>query len=268
MLNFVKIGFLEIRIWDILDILLVAILMYQVYKLLKGGLAFNIFIGFLLVYFIYQVVDILEMKVLSNILGQFIAAGFLAIFIVFQPEIRRFLLFVGRGSGIGERNFWKRFLSQKVKEQTGTERSVNQLSRAINQLAFTKTGALIVFTESSEQYFFGNTGVILNADISNKLLETIFQKNTPLHDGAMVITDNKILAAGCVLPVSENPNLPTRLGMRHKAAVGITEKVDARVLVVSEETGKIAYAYKGRIRQNISQTVLLEALKESLDGGS
>jgi len=264
LLSFIKIGFLEIRVWDLLDIFLVALLMYQVYKLLKGGLAFNIFIGFLLVYFIYQAVDLMQMKVLSGILGQFIGAGLLAIFIVFQPEIRRFLLFLGRGSGIGERNFWKRIFAVREQKTTNNEKIINDLSRAMNQLAFSKTGALIVFAQDSEKYFFSNTGVMLNADISNKLLETIFQKNTPLHDGALVITDKKILAAGCVLPVSENPALPSRLGMRHKAAVGITERIGARVIVVSEETGKIAVAYKGRIQQNISQTKLIEVLREAL----
>lgn len=264
MLNFIKIGFLEIRIWDILDVLLVALLMYQVYKLLKGSIAFNIFIGFLLVYLIYFLVDLLQMDLLSNILGQFIAAGFLAIFIVFQPEIRRFLLFIGRGTGLGDRNLWNRLLSRKVSQTGVSNQIVNGITKAINNLASSKTGALLVFTRTKGEYFFADTGVIINAEISSKLLESIFQKSSPLHDGAVIITGQKIYAAACVLPVSENPNLPPRIGMRHKAAVGISEQIDAVVIVVSEETGNISIANKGKLRLKVSQNTLKESISTIL----
>lgn len=263
MLAFFKIGFLDIRFWDVVDILLVALLMYQVYKLLRGSLAFNIFIGYLLIYIAYLLVDFLEMNLLKSILGQFITAGFLAIFIIFQPEIRRFLLFIGRGSNIGNRIFWRRLFVRELKTAT-TEHEEQQFMRAINNLSKSKTGALIVFTQSTEEYFFSNTGVIINAEITAKLLETIFQKNTPLHDGAVVIAEKKVYAAGCVLPVSENPNLPPRIGMRHKAAVGISEAISSHVIVVSEETGKIAVAHKGNIRLNCSKTLLQSTLKTTL----
>lgn len=264
MLSFIKIGFLEIRIWDILDVLLVAVLMYQIYRLLKGSIAFNIFIGFLLVYLLYLLVDLLNMDLLSNILGQFIAAGFLAIFIVFQPEIRRFLLFIGRGTGIGERSFWNRLLSRKISESNISSQLVNSIVRSINNLAKAKLGALIVFTRTKGEYFFADTGVFMDAEISSKLLESIFQKSSPLHDGAVIITGKKIYAAACVLPVSENPNLPPRIGMRHKAAVGISEQVDAIVIVVSEETGNVSLANKGKLRLKISQNVLKESISEIL----
>ncbi len=262
---FIKIGFLEIRIWDVLDILLVAILLYQVYKLLKGSLAFNILIGFLMVYLLYLLVDTLEMSLLSGFFNEFIKIGFLTIFIVFQPEIRRFLLFLGRGSGIGERKFWNRLFARKVKESTMVSTHTLAINRAVQNLSQAKLGALIVFTQSTQEYYFGSTGVVLDAEISSKLIESIFQKTSPLHDGAMVIAENKIYAANCVLPVSENPDLPSRIGMRHKAAVGITEKIEAHVIIVSEETGKISIAHKGRLRRNVSQQVLQTTLNQLLN---
>ena len=139
------------------------------------------------------------------------------------------------------------------------------ISRALKNLARTKTGALMVFTDVGEEKFFANTGVPIHGDISSKLIESIFDKNTPLHDGAMVIADNKILAAGCVLPVSENPELPARVGMRHRAAVGITEQIEAHVFIVSEERGMISYAYRGNIKMNISDEQLRKMLRKALE---
>lgn len=264
MLNFIKIGFLEIGVWDILDILLVALLMYQVYRLLRGSLAFNIFLGFLLFYLVYLIVGFLQMNLLYQILGQFIAVGFLAIFIVFQPEIRRFLLFIGRSSGFGERGFWQKLFARSVESNFTNTNLVNSILRAVKHLSDAKLGALLVFTQSKQEYFFSNTGVVLNADISSHLLESIFQKTSPLHDGAVVITEKEIYAAACVLPVSENPNLSGRLGMRHKAAVGISEQIDAYVLVISEETGKVSIAFKGVLQLDISYDKLQVIVQNAL----
>ncbi|MCL4147707.1 UNVERIFIED_CONTAM: hypothetical protein GTU68_066593 [Idotea baltica] len=206
------------------------------------------------------------MNLLSGILGQFIQAGVLALLIVFQPEVRRFLLYIGRGSRIGKTGFWKSFFIDSTENKPIYEGLEDQISKAINNLATTKTGALIVFTPSEEKQYFASTGTLLNADISSKLLESIFNKKSPLHDGAIVITDQKIVAGGCVLPVSENPDLPQNIGMRHRAAVGITEHIDAGVIIVSEETGKISIASKGKIRMNASQKGLSDFISDALEG--
>lgn len=249
---FIKIGFLEFDLVDMLDILLVGLLIYQVYKLLKGSLAFNIFIGLLLVYFVWFVVGLLEMRLLQGILGQFIEVGVIALLIVFQPEIRKFLIYLGRGS-IMRRNFSiKRLFVKNDKPKGVYEELVKEVSTAIKHLTKTRTGAILVFSETSRLQFFANTGVLMESKVSSKLLESIFEKNTPLHDGAVIISEQKIIAAGCVLPVSENTDLPSRIGMRHKATVGVTEQSDAIAFVVSEERGMISYARNGRLIQDIS----------------
>ncbi len=205
------------------------------------------------------------MKMMERILGQFLGAGLVLLVIIFQPEIRRFLFFLGRNTGIGDQQFWKRLLKRGREKKSDNEYLVNAIIRALKNLARTKTGALMVFTDVGEEKFFANTGVSIHGDISSKLIESIFDKNAPLHDGAMVIADGKILAAGCVLPVSENPDLPARVGMRHRAAVGITEQIEAHVFIVSEERGKISYAYRGNIRMNIRDEHLRELLRNALE---
>lgn len=264
----IKIGFLEIGIGDILDILLAAVVIYQIYKLLRGSLAFNIFIGLILLYLMSFITKALEMNILATILDAFLGAGFVLLVIVFQPEIRRFLFYLGRNSGIGKDHFWRRLINRNEgMSESETQYFVAEISKAINNLANTRTGCLIVFTDEGEKQFFASTGVAINGEISSKLIESIFDKNTPLHDGALVIADRKISAAGCVLPVSESPDLPKRVGMRHRAAVGVTENIDAHVLIVSEETGKISYAKQGRLRMNIAQKTLIEVLEEILKEG-
>ncbi len=258
----VKIGFLDIGVWDVVDILLVGLLFYQFYRLLRGTLAFNIFIGFLLVYLIYALVNWLNMKLLHTIFERFVDLGFIILVIVFQQEIRRFLFYIGRGSGIGKQNFWQSLFNRKTRDEHQLEKIREDLTKSITNMAATKTGSLIVFTDASEKGFFESTGVTIDAAISSKLVESIFSKSSPLHDGAMVIADGKIMAAGCILPVSENPDLPTRIGMRHRAAVGITENIDAQVLIVSEERGKISIAKKGKIRMNLTQKNLQDVLEE------
>lgn len=254
--------FLDVNIWDALDVFLVSILIYQLYKLLKGTLAFNIFIGLLLAYLVSIIVNILDMHMLSRLFRLFVDGGFVLLIVVFQQEIRRFLFYIGRGSGIGNENFFTRLLGRKA--QTDSEKYRDEIVRAINRMSQEKTGGLFVFTDADEKRFFSDSGVLIMGTISSKLIESIFDKNSPLHDGAMVIADQKILAAGCVLPVSENPDLPSRVGMRHRAAVGITEQTDAHVIVVSEETGKISHAHKGKIKLNIPQNTLNEVLNIAL----
>lgn len=249
---FMSIGFLEIDIEDLLDIFLVGLLIYQVYKLLRGSLAFNIFIGLVLVYFVWFIVGLLEMKLLEALLGQFIEVGVIALLIVFQPEIRKFLIYLGRGSLL-RRNFsFKRLFTRNDTDDAEYVGLVKEVTTALDNLARGKTGAILVFSETSRLQFYANTGVMMESQVSSKLLESIFEKGTPLHDGAVIISDLKLIAAGCVLPVSDNSELPSRIGMRHKATVGVTEQSDAIALVVSEENGTISYARNGRLIQNIT----------------
>lgn len=253
-----KIGFLDIRFLDIIDVILVGILIYQLYRLVRGSLAFNIFIGLLIVYLASLVVRSLDMELLSGILGQFIGVGMIAILIVFQPEVRRFLLYVGRGSRVGRESIWNKFSVKKWKITTEKETEINTIMKAVDALSRTNTGALIVYAFTSKLQFIANTGLILEAQISAGLIESIFFKNSPLHDGAAIIAENKVLAAKCVLPVSENPDLPDHLGMRHRAAVGMSEHSDAVSIVVSEERGEVSYAYEGRLYDNVSTDQLKE----------
>ena len=249
---FIKIGFLEITFLDLLDIALVGLLIYQLYKLLSGSIAFNILMGLLLVYFIWFLVRVLEMELLQGILGQFINVGVIALLIVFQPEVRKFLLFLGRGSRFNKYNmFWKNLLS-KEKRQPLFDPYIKQITVALENLSAVKTGAIIVLSETSRLQFYADSGVILNSNISSKLIESIFEKNSPLHDGAIIIADLKIVAAGCILPVSDSTDLPSRLGLRHRATVGITEQSDAIAIAVSEETGQISYARNGRLIQDLT----------------
>ncbi len=247
-----KIGFLDFSYLDIIDVLLVAILIYQVYKLLRGSIAFNIFLGMLLVYFIWFVVRMLDMELLGGIIGNFIEVGVIALLIVFQPEVRKFLLFLGRTGRFSRYNNWWRSLFSREKRNSEFESQIAEVVSAIDSFKKSKTGAILVLSNTSRLQFYANTGVYIEGYISSKLLESIFEKNSPLHDGATIIADSKVIAAGCVLPVSDNPDLPSRLGLRHRATVGITEHSDALAVVVSEETGEISYARNGVLFQNIS----------------
>jgi diadenylate cyclase len=257
---------IDVKISDVIDVLLVGILLYQIYRLLKGTLAFHIFVGLAVIYWVAILVKALEMRLLANLLGQFLSAGFVLLAIVFQPEIRRFLFYIGKGSGIGNENFLKRLLSGSNQTHNNITDISNEIIKSLNNMSGTKTGALIVLIDSVEKAVFQSTGVPINGHVSSKLLESIFDKGSPLHDGAVVISEGRIMAAGCVLPISESPELPKRVGMRHRAAVGLTEQLDADVLIVSEQTGKIAHSRKGKLRIAIPpdelQQIVLNALSK------
>jgi len=259
-----KIGFMEIHFLDILDVILVGLLLFQVYKLLRGSLALNIFFGLLLVYLVWLLVRVLDMHLLEGILGQFIGVGVLALLIVFQPEIRRFLLFIGRGSIFRKEGYWRRFFFDKFMISNNIEEKIQEILDALQLLAKDNTGALIVFAKTSRLQFFANSGVEINGQISTKLLESIFNKHSPLHDGAVIISNSQVAAANCVLPVSENPDLPSRIGLRHRAAVGITDHSDALAVVVSEETGELAYALDGKLYQKVSLEEMGKILNQAL----
>ena len=260
------IGFLNVKLTDIIDILLVAFILYKMYNLLKGGVAINITIGVVVIYFLYWLFQhVFHMQMLGTIFGQFIGVGFLALIVVFQQEVRRFLILLGSNTFTGKSAFGKQFLTWNWKSEKMNDLTVVPVIKACKDLSRNNTGAIIVIAKSSELRFYTNTGDLIDAAVSKRLIESIFSKNSPLHDGAIIIIQNKIKAARCVLPVSENQELPARLGMRHRAAIGITEQTDALVIVVSEETGELAFAQDGEINLNISIDELERKLEYELN---
>jgi diadenylate cyclase len=238
-----KIGFLEVGWVDFVDVFLVSILLYQIYKLIRGSIAVNIFLGILALYLIYLIVQAAQMELLATILGQFMGVGVLAMIILFQPEIRKFLLVIGRGTEFRE-NIFKTIANWR--NQYHDDFDIQQVMEAAKTLKATRTGALIVFSRDTELKFYAETGDALNAEVNKRLLLSIFNKNSPLHDGAVIIHKGRVKAARCVLPVSENDHLPPTFGLRHRSAVGMSENTDTLVMAISEETGRLILARNGK----------------------
>ena len=249
-----KIGFLNIGFKDILDILLVTVLLTQVYKLMRGSVAIKVFIGFLLLYLFYLVVNALQMELLSTILGQFMGVGVLAAIILFQQEIRKFLLLVGKTNIFEEGNFIKnvRFWSQNGNSKRA---NITPIVEAVKSLAGSSTGALIVLSSSSPLKFYAESGDEMDSLLSKRLLLAIFNKYSPLHDGAVIVHKDRIVAARCILPVTER-DLAAQFGLRHRAGLGMSENTETFVIVVSEETGQISVMRNGEVNHNISSQEL------------
>jgi len=253
--------FLNIRILDAFDIVLVAVLLYYVYKLIKGTVAVNIFIGIALLFVIYKITLALGLKMFSGILGALLGVGAVGVMIVFQQEIRKFLLMMGSTNFSNKRNFLKQL--RLVNSEIHTNTDVSTIIKTCYKLAESKTGAIIVIERSNNLDFLRDSGDRLNAEVSVPLLESIFYKNSPLHDGAIIIRDNYIIASRIVLPLS-NKKIPKRFGLRHKAGMGITERTDALCLVVSEETGKISYLVNAEFKLYKNQSDLIEKIQLDL----
>lgn len=257
--------FIDIRLIDIVDILLVALLIYQLYYLVKGTVAVNIFIGIILFYLLWLIVKALNMQLFGSILGKFIDVGFIALLIVFQQELRRFLLFIGTSDFFTKGKIRKGIFDFRWNVATTNTLDINTIIKACKHMSENKTGAIIIITKNNDLKFYANTGDTLNAKISARMIESIFFKNSPLHDGALIISDNTIIAARCVLPVTEDADFPAHLGMRHRAAVGITENTDAIAIVVSEQTGEISFCKEGKLKVNVSQERLKELLEREFN---
>ena len=240
-----RFDFLEITFVDLLDILLVAVLLFYLYRLVKGTVAINIFVGIVIIYLIYKLTDALDMDVLSNILGNFISVGFFALIVVFQQEIRKFLLLIGSTNFTSSRNVVRYFKFLNQNQNLGTSLNISALLKACQNMASSKTGAIIVLERNNNLDFLKNTGEKAKIEVSQYILESIFFKNGPLHDGAIIIKDNSITSAKVVLPVSESTDIPARYGLRHRAALGVSEKTDATVLVISEQSGLMSYVKDG-----------------------
>ena len=241
--------FLEFGIKDLIDILWVAYLLYQSYRLMKDSGTINIFIGILVFIGIWLIVSqVLEMRLLGSILDKLASVGVLAIFILFQDEIRKFLVNLGSQKKLG--NFF-RFLTKNKKEKT-EKVDIMPIVMACMSMSKGKVGALIVIEKNMALNEIIRTGETINADVNQRLIENIFFKNSPLHDGAMIIRHEQIIAAGCILPVSHDLNIPKELGLRHRAAMGVCQETDALAIIVSEETGGISAAYKGQFHLRLT----------------
>lgn len=256
--------FIDLRWLDVLDIFLVAVLIYQLYKLVKGTVAIRIFLGILAIYLLWKLVSALNMELLSEILGQFIGVGVLALIIVFQQEIRRFLLLVGSQSPFAGAGMINKIINWSKANTEDEEVDVNAIVRACYNMSRSKTGALIVIATDTELKYHASSGDQLDAKLSAPLLESIFFKNSPLHDGGTIIHKNRIIAARCILPISDNPNIPADLGLRHRAAVGLTESTTAIAIVISEENGKISTSVSGKLDNDLSPDQLSDMLKSQL----
>ncbi len=255
--------FLEISLLDIIDIVLVTILLFYLYKLLRGSVAINIFIGIVIIYLIWKLTDLLNMSVLSNLLGKFISVGFFALIVVFQQEIRKFLLLLGSTNITKNKGFNKFFKFLKNQNETIVT-DINVIINSCKKMAKSKTGAIIIIERENSLDFLKNTGDKNNIELSSQILETIFFKNSPLHDGAVIIKGNSIVASRVVLPVSDTDKIPKRLGLRHRAGMGITEKTDALAIVLSEQRGKITYIKNGEFEEDISFQKLKNQIKKDL----
>lgn len=254
--------FIDFSILDVLDILLVAALLYYIYKLLKGTVAINIFLGIAFIFLIWKITQALKMEMFSGILGYLLSGGVIALIIVFQQEIRKFLLMIGTTNFSSKRSFLKqlKFLQSEIESEIDVETLVNTCIK----FSKSKTGALIVIERTNNLDFLVNTGDQMNASINEAILESIFYKNSPLHDGATIIRDNFIVATRVVLPLTSE-KIPARFGLRHKAAIGVSEKTDAICLLVSEETGEISYIKDGSFELYTDYNDLKEKIKNDLN---
>ena len=254
-------GFLDFGFVDLIDILLSAYLLYILYIKLKDTTAMNILAGILIVYVLWMVVKALDMSLMNTIMDRIASVGVLALVIVFQQEIRKFLLEMGNTSTF-KRLFSLERIFQKVIKKSTEELNIPEIVNACTQFAKDYTGALMVFPNQSDLTSIVTTGEKLDCAITARLLGSLFFKNSPLHDGAVIIEQGKITAAKCILPLTQNPNVPSNIGTRHRSAIGMSEVSDSLVVVVSEERGEISYCEYGSICQDVTPVQLADKLKE------
>jgi uncharacterized protein (TIGR00159 family) len=244
---------------DLIDVLLVAALLYQTYRMMKHSGSATLFGGVVSFIALWIIVSqVFNMRLLGSILDKVADVGFLVLIILFQDDIRRFLVRLGSNKG------WQ-FIANLFTTGSKTSQDISRIMpivMACMNMAKTKTGALIVVRQNIDLSIYEDTGETINADLNTRLLENIFFKNSPLHDGAVIINGEKITAAGCILPVSQKPDIPKDLGLRHRAALGISQETDAKVIVVSEQRGKISLAHESKLYINISA----EELQKMLSG--
>lgn len=254
---------INLRFLDVLDIVLVAFLLYYVYKLVKGTAAINIFIGIVIIYLVWKLTQFLDMEMLSSVLGEFIGVGMFALIVVFQQEIRKFLLMIGSTNFGRRRKFLKQLkFVRDSSEEIDTD--VASIIKACNNMGASYTGALIILKRNTSLDFVKSSGDAMDIQVNTPIIESIFYKNSTLHDGAMIIEDNKIVATRVILPVTNERDIPLRFGLRHRAAIGVSEKTDALALVVSEETGRISYIKNGNFVPFKDMSELSKKIKQDL----
>ena len=257
--------FFDFALKDAIDILLVGIMLYYLYRLMRESRSLNVFVGIAIFIVIWLFISqVLEMKLMGTILDKLVSVGVIAIIIIFQEDIRKFLYNLGARQRI--RSLTRFFMSKhsKDKDQEQLKRDIMPIVMACIQMSKGKVGALIVIERDTSLTDIVSTGETVNADINQRLIENIFFKNSPLHDGAMVISKHRIQAAGCILPVSHNLDIPKELGLRHRAALGMSQESDAIVVIVSEETGSISITAGGTFRLRLSAEELESVLTEEL----
>jgi len=252
-------AFITIRFLDILDILLVAFLLYELYMLLRGTAAFSIIMGMFIFYLTWVVIKSLNMELTAGIMGQIVGVGALALVIVFQQEIRKMFLLLGTRYNLNTKLMFENIFSKEREEDS--DKKIKDIILACEAMSRSMTGALIVLINKTELKEYVETGERIDAPVSVALLQTIFFKNSPLHDGAVIINNGRILAARCVLPVSNKELENAQLGLRHRAGLGLSQATDAQVIIVSEETGKFAYAFNGNLHENVNPIELTRMIE-------
>ncbi len=254
-------AFIHIRLLDVIDIILVAILFYQLYMLIRGTVAFNIFLGIAVIYIFWWAVSALKMELLSTILGSVLGVGVIALIIVFQQEIRRFLIYIGSRYVDGNKISFEKILNLRFDSKSPVK--IRSILKAVMQFSQEKTGALIVIRRKSNLDMYAETGDVLNAETSSRLFTSIFNKTSPLHDGAVIVENDKVKAARVILPVTEKLDLPPEYGLRHRAGLGISEVTDSLVIIVSEETGQISLAENGILQKILHPKYLKRSWKKN-----
>ncbi len=255
-----SLNFIDFRIIDVIDILLVAVILFELYKLTKGTAAVKLFWIISLFFVIWKVVTYFHFTMLSELFGEIINLGIITIIILFAPEIRKFLLYIGDGRFL--RFFSDKFV--KPADENAFQVEVESTCEACHNMSATNTGALIIFARETPLDELLATGETIDARPSAELLENIFFKNSPLHDGAVIVKDHRIAAARCILPVSKNKNLPQEVGLRHRSALGTTEMTDAIAVIVSEQTGKISVCKEGKMIRELTSSTLRQMLYDEL----
>lgn len=261
-------GFLQLSLSDVMDILLLAMIIFVVFRWIRGSSAMSIFLAIISLFVIKVLVSAFNMRMMNAIMDTVLNVGAIALIVIFQPEIRKFLIQLGNRymSSAKGRNIINKILGKDRRKNLGGGEAANEITEACRRMSEDKTGALIVIAQANPLDEIISTGDKIDAAIHRRLIMNLFFKNSPLHDGALVIVGDRIAAARCTLPITERTDIPAHYGMRHKAAIGITEVTDADVVVVSEETGHISFVKGGKVTkiQNINELKLL--LNTSLGG--
>jgi diadenylate cyclase len=256
-MNGLDFDFLKITWVDAVDIVLVAVLIYYIYSLIRNTLAINLILGMVITVVAYNILKAFHLNLVPDIIrktvdDRFISIGIIALVVIFHPEIRRFLLHIGKSTYSQKNKAWWGFLFGSKDAERDNLLRIKPIIDACKSMKKTRTGALIVFVKFYDDELFTNSCELIDSKISKRLLESIFQKYSPLHDGAVVISENRIKSASCILPLTDNDKLPPQFGLRHRAGIGVSETTDAVAVIISEETGEIAYAKQGRVRMNVS----------------